>query len=252
MTAATPRLADVCAAALADIYLGDGEILANPIGLLPRLGGELARATTEPLLMMTDGGARLTTAPDAEGTIATEFYNPYRSMFDIVWWGRRHVAMGASQLDSYGNQNLAAIGDDYQRPVRQLIGFRGAPSNTVHNVTSYWIPRHSTRVLVPQVDVVTGVGWDRAREAGIEDRFEIRRVVSNLAVMDFDTPERRMRLVSVHPGVTIDEVIAATGFELVIDGDVATTRAPTSEELHLLNTSFDVDGARFREVPDRS
>lgn len=251
MTTDTARLADVCAAALADLYLGDGEILANPIGTLPRIGGELARATSEPDLMMTDGGARLVTAPDAEGHVATELYNPYRSMFDIVWWGRRHVVMGASQLDMYGNQNLAAIGEDYQRPTRQLIGFRGAPSNTVHNTTSYWIPRHSEKVLVPNVDVVTGIGWDRARDAGIEDRVEIRRVVTNLAVLDFATAERRMRLASVHPGVDVDDVIAATGFELVVGEDVPTTRTPTPHELELLDTAIDSDGARFREVPDR-
>lgn len=251
MTDHDARLADVCATALADLYLGDGEILANPIGTLPRIGGELARATSEPDLMMTDGGARLVTAPDNEGHAATEFYNPYRSMFDVVWWGRRHVVMGASQLDRYGNQNLAAIGSDYQRPTRQLIGFRGAPSNTVNNVTSYWIPRQSAKVLVENVDVVTGVGWDRARREGIEDRVEIRRVVTNLAVLDFDTADHRMRLASVHPGVSVDDVVAATGFELVIDDEVATTRTPTDDELLLLNTTIDAPGARFREVPDR-
>jgi acyl CoA:acetate/3-ketoacid CoA transferase beta subunit len=105
------RLADVCVLAVADCFRGDGDILANPIGTIPMIGGRLARATFEPDLMMTDGEAMLVSddraffGPDDSRVI--EAYNPYRSMFDVVWSGRRHVMMGASQIDSYGNQNFA-------------------------------------------------------------------------------------------------------------------------------------------------
>ena len=68
-------------------------------------------------------------------------------MFDVVWSGRRHVIMGGCQLDAYGNQNFAAIGD-MKRPKAQLLGMRGAPGNTINNKTSYWIPNHSPRVFV--------------------------------------------------------------------------------------------------------
>ena len=113
---------------------------------------------------------------------------------------------------------------------------RGAPGNTLNHPTSYWVPNHSPKVFVPEVDVVSGVGYDRA--AALEPasrRFhEIRRVVSDLAVLDFDSPDHRMRIASVHPGVTVDEVVAATGFELVVPENVPTTRLPTDEELRLL------------------
>ena len=249
------RRADVCAVAIAECFRDDGELLANPIGSIPMIGGRLARATFAPDLMMTDGEAQLVANDEAfaypDGKVV-EAYNPYRTMFDMVWWGRRHVIMGASQIDRYGNQNFAAVGD-YARPKAQLLGFGGAPGNTVNDPTSYWVPNHSPRVFVEKVDVVTGVGWDRAAAAGPGARFlDLRRVVTNLAVLDFATPDHRLRLASVHPGVTVDEVVAATGFDLVVDDDVAESRPPTPDELALLIERIDPEGARYREVPDPS
>jgi hypothetical protein len=75
-------------------------------------------------------------------------------------------------------------------------------------------------------------------------------VVSNLGVFDFETPDRRMRLRSVHPGVTVDEVVAATGFELVVPSGVPESRLPTPEELELIREVIDPEGTREREVPD--
>ena len=64
-------------------------------------------------------------------------------MFDVVWSGRRHIMMGGSQIDQFGNQNFAFIGPP-EKPTTQLLGMRGAPGNTINNKTSYWIPNHST------------------------------------------------------------------------------------------------------------
>ena len=247
--------ADVCAVAVADCFRGDGEILANPIGTIPMIGGRLARATWEPDLMMTDGEAALIAndeATPAVGDRQYETYNPYRRMFDVVWSGRRHVMMGATQVDRYGNQNIAGIGGTPDKPRTQLLGFRGAPGNTIHNTTSYWVPAQSTKVFVEAVDIVTGIGYDRAAALAPESaaHHEIRRVVSNLGVFDFETPDHRMRLRSLHPGVTVDDVVAATGFELVIPLDVPTSRLPSPEELRLLDEVIDPKGTRHREVPD--
>jgi len=118
---------------------------------------------------------------------------------------------------------------------------RGAPGNTVNHPVSYWIPRHSPRVFVDRVDMVCGVGYDR----GVH---EPRMVVTNLAVLDFGTPERTMRLRSVHPGVGVDEVVAATGFPLAVADQVAVTRWPTDEELGLIRTQLDPGGAREDEL----
>jgi acyl CoA:acetate/3-ketoacid CoA transferase beta subunit len=247
--------ADVCAVAVAECFRGDGTCLANPIGTIPMIGGRLARASFEPDLLMTDGEAMLIAndeaSPDPADRIV-ETWNPYRRMFDVVWSGRRHVMMGATQVDRFGNQNIAALGSDPHAPKVQLLGFRGAPGNTINDTTSYWVPNHSPKVFVGSVDLVCGIGYDRAAELGPEAaRFhEIRRVVSNLGVFDFETDDGRMRLRSVHPGVSVDDVVAATGFELEVPGDVAESRAPTAEELELLREVIDPAGTGAREVPD--
>ena len=162
-----PSRAEVCVVAIAECFRGDGETLANPIGTIPMIGGRLARASFEPDLLMTDGEAALVANDEAfdfaSGKVL-ESYNPYRAMFDMVWSGKRHVIMSGSQIDAFGNHNFAAIGDDFATPRVQLLGFRGAPGNTIQNATSYWIPNHSVRTFVPRVDTVCGIGYDRAAE----------------------------------------------------------------------------------------
>src|SRR5690606_17274821 len=144
------------------------------------------------------------------------------------------------------------LGPDPHTPKVQLLGVRGAPGNTINDTTSYWVARHSPKVFVEAVDVVCGIGWDRAAELGPTAArfFEVRRVVSDLGVFDFDTDDHRMRIRSVHPGVTVDAVQEATGFELVVADDVPTTREPDPEEWALIDEVIDPAGTRFREVPD--
>jgi acyl CoA:acetate/3-ketoacid CoA transferase beta subunit len=245
--------AEICAVACAELWRGAGEVLVSPFGTIPSLGARLARRTFAPDIVLTDGEAALmantpavTAGPDAA---VAEAWMPYRRVFDVVWSGRRYVMMMASQVDRYGNQNLSCIGD-WAKPKAQLIGVRGAPGNTVNHPTSYWVPNHSPRSFVPAVDVVCGVGYDRAASAGpAASRFhDVRAVVSNLGVFDFETPERAMRVRSLHPGVTPDEVRGATGFELVLPAEVPSTRTPTPEELVLLREELDPEGRREREI----
>ncbi len=246
--------AEVCAVAIAETFRGDGEILISPIGLLPQIGARLARLTFEPGLLMTDGVAPLlanvlpVSGADKPEPVV-EGWLPYRKVFDNLWSGRRHVMMGATQIDRFGNQNIACIGD-YAKPKAQLLGMRGAPGNTINHATSYWVPGHSDRVFVEKVDVVTGIGYDRAKALGpVASRFhEIRRVVSSLGVFDFETPENTMRIRSVHPGVSVDDVVANTGFQLSVPDDVPETRLPTDDELRLLREVIDPEGVGNGEV----
>jgi acyl CoA:acetate/3-ketoacid CoA transferase beta subunit len=247
--------ADICAVAVADVFRGDGERLASAFGAVPTIGARLARATFEPDLLMTDGVAYLrgdvqtVTGEPSEDPIV-EGWMPFRRVFDLLWNGRRHVVMTATQIDRYGNHNFACIGP-HKQPKAQLLGMRGAPGNTISHTTSYWVPNHSTKVFVEKVDVVSGVGYDRARKLGKAARFhEIRNVVSNLGVFDFKTDDNRMRLASLHPGVSVEEVVEQTGFELVIPDDVPETRAPTEQELRIVREELDPRGARTREVPN--
>ena len=246
------RRDEVCAVAIAEIFRGDGEILASAMGTLPMIGARLAKMTFEPDLLIGDGFAYLLAEVPPLGAPAepvVEGWLPFRSVFDLLWSGRRHVLMGATQIDRFGNQNISCIGD-FRRPSVQLIGTRGAPGNTLHHKTSYWIPNHSKKVFVEKVDVVCGVGYDRAAALGpVAARFHaIPRVVSNLGVFDFETPGRRMRLRSLHPGVSLEDVVESTGFELAIPGDVPETRSPTAAELHLLREHIDPQGLGVREL----
>lgn len=246
--------AEICAVAIADAFCDDGEILASPIGNLPAIGVRLAKATFSPQLLITDGVAAFVDGVPPWGVAggqhsAVEGWIPYRSIFDLVLSGRRHVMMGASQIDRYGNQNISLIGD-FQRPTRQLLGVRGAPSNTICHKTSYWIPRHNLKSFVEQVDVVSGVGYDRARELSSANAqfHNIHRVVTNLAVLDFESDDNRMRLRSVHPGVTLDEVVGNTGFELQFPSHIVDTRTPSAEELSLLRKVVDPNNFGEKEV----
>jgi acyl CoA:acetate/3-ketoacid CoA transferase beta subunit len=243
-TSATSR-AEYCVIACAEAWRGDGEILASPMGTVPSIGARLAKLTFAPDLLLTDGEALIVAdvAAMGERPQTVEGWLPYRQHLSLAMGGHRHVMMGASQIDRYGNQNIACIGD-WTRPARQLLGFRGAPMNTLNNPTSYWIPKHSARVFVERVDVVCGVGNDRA----VGPYHRLRRVVSDLGVFDFATGDGSMRLVSVHPGVSVEQVVAATGFALVIGEDVRTTREPTDEERRLIREVIDPRGWREKEV----
>jgi acyl CoA:acetate/3-ketoacid CoA transferase beta subunit len=250
VTSAATR-AEICAIACAEAWRGDGEILASPIGLIPAIGARLARAIFEPGLLLTDGEALLGQGTWAIGAKpeVIEGWLPYRAIFDLIYNGKRHVMMSPSQIDAHGNVNISAIGD-FRRPKAALLGVRGAPGNTVSHPVSYWVPRHTPRAFVSRVDMVSGIGYDRAAAAGASAAryHDLRRVVTNLGVLDFGGQSRRMRLASVHPGVTVDQVRAATGFELEVTGEVPVTREPTVAELTLIRSVIDPDGRRDREV----
>ncbi len=252
---AAAGLDEICVVALAEAFRGDGEILGHPMGPVPVIAGRLARASFEPDLMLTDTIAYAVTgtlpwgaAPDPA---AVECYMPFRTVFDQVWSGRRHVVMGASQIDRHGNQNIAAIGD-YRAPKAQLLGMRGAPGNVINHTTSYWVPNQA-RSFAVSVDVVSGPGYDRVAALPEPSRrfHEVRRVVTELGVYDFETPERVMRLRSVHPGVTVDQAAAAAPFELAMPDEVPVSRVPTEAELHLLRSVIDPGGARKADFRTR-
>lgn len=244
-TPMTTTRAEYCVIACADAWRGNGEVLASPMGVIPSIGARLARRTFSPDLLLTDGEAMIV-GPDG----SAEGWLPYRRHLTMVTGGRRHVMMGASQLDRFGNQNISCIGA-WQQPARQLLGVRGAPVNTLNNPVSYWVPKHSKRVFVEKVDMICGVGYDSAAAAGPSaTRYHrIPRVVSDLGVFDFETADRAMRLASVHPGVTVAEVREATGFPLALPDEVPCTREPTATELRLIRTVLDPEGRREREVP---
>ncbi len=257
MSDATPSATrgEICAIACADAFRGNGEILASCFGTAPAIGARLAKATFEPDLLMTDGVCTVVDEPNPVSgpghELVVEAWLPFRAIFDHLWNGNRHVIMAASQIDRFGNHNFACIGE-HSKPKAQLLGMRGAPGNTISHTTSYWVANQTAKVFVPKVDVVSGVGNDRAAKLNPASTrgHDIRFVISNLAVYDFKTPDKSMRLKSVHPGVSVDQVVENTGFELTIEGDVPETRMPTAEELSLIRNEIDPKGFLGREVPN--
>jgi acyl CoA:acetate/3-ketoacid CoA transferase beta subunit len=245
----TATRAEIAAVACSDLFRGAGAILASTVGIVPTIGARLARLTHAPELLLSDGEATLyadTPAVD-EPFREPEAPFPYARLFELIARGHRHVVMGAAQIDRHGNQNLSAIGDR-DRPTRQLLGARAAATNTVNHATSYWIARHSPRVFVKHVDIVTGLGPARARETGADRFQDLRRIVTDLAVLDFTGPDGTVALATLHPGVPLARVIEATGFPLHISADVSETRLPTDEELRLVRERLDPRGLRDREV----
>ena len=244
-----PTRAEVCAVACAELFRDAGEIMVSPMTTIVSVGARLARLTFSPDILLTDGEARLIADTPALGApAAIEGWMPFGRVFETLSWGRRHVVMGANQIDRYGNQNLSAFGP-VQHPTRQMFGVRGAPGNAINHATSYWVGNHSKRVFGGDVDIVSGVGWDKVDSANPAYRFlNVYRVVTNLGVFDFNGPEHQMRAVSLHPGVEADQVAENTSFEVHELDSATESRLPTSDELTLIHEVIDPKSLRDKEV----
>ena len=241
--------AEVCAVACAELFRDAGEIMVSPMANMVSIGARLARLTFSPDILLTDGEARLLADTPALGAAgAIEGWMPFGRVFETLAWGRRHVVMGANQVDRYGNQNLSAFGP-LQHPTRQMFGVRGAPGNTINHATSYWVGNHSKRVFGDSVDVVSGIGWDKVDEKNPAYRFvNVFRVVSNLGVFDFNGPDHQMRALSLHPGVEAEQVAENTSFEVHGLDAADTTRLPTEDEQKLIREVIDPKSLRDKEI----
>ncbi|WP_207568441.1 cholesterol ring-cleaving hydrolase subunit IpdB [Mycolicibacillus trivialis] len=241
--------AEICVTACAQMFRDAGEIMVSPMTTVVSVGARLARLTFAPDILLTDGEARLLADTPALGAAgAIEGWMPFGRVFETLAWGRRHVVMGANQVDKYGNQNISAFGP-LQHPTRQMFGVRGAPGNTINHATSYFVGNHSTRVFTEQVDVVSGIGNDKVDADNPAYRFvDVHRVVSNLGVFDFGGPGGTMRALSLHPGVSPADVAENTSFEVAGLDTAEETRPPTDDELRLIREVIDPKSLRDKEV----
>jgi glutaconate CoA-transferase subunit B len=154
---------------------------------------------------------------------------------------------GGIQFDKYGNINMFGVGKDYKHLKFRGPGVIGLANVCTHIRRMYlWATDHTKRRFVEKLDYISAIGFgdgpDFRRKWGLPGGGP-RWCISPIAIMDFDEQTKRMRLKSVHPGVTVDRVVENTGFELIIPEKVPTTDPPTSEELHILRTRVDPDGA---------
>lgn len=249
MSGVVSTRAEVCAVACAELFRDAGEIMISPMTNMASVGARLARLTFSPDILLTDGEAQLLADTPALGASgAVEGWMPFGRVFETLAWGRRHVVMGANQIDRFGNQNISAFGA-LQHPTRQMFGVRGSPGNTINHATSYWVGNHSKRVFAEAVDVVSGIGYDKVDPDNPAFRFvKVYRVVSNLGVFDFGGPGQTMRALSLHPGVSPDDVREATSFEVHGLDEADQTRLPTQDELRLIREVIDPKAMRDREI----
>ncbi len=148
-----------------------------------------------------------------------------------------------AQVDANGNSNNIAIGKDYHRPRLRLPGTGGIPDVTTYSNHVYlYVPRHSRVTFVEKVDFVSGLGHVPQRKRGSGPHY----LISDLG--QFDWANGRMRLISHHPGVTVDRIQKKTGFKLEIAPDVHETPLPAAEELRLLREDIDPLGVRKLET----
>lgn len=236
-------LAELLIVASAEAWRGNGEVVATGIGTVPRVAASLAKVSHTPELMMTDGEAYLVEDPVPLGPRGYDDrkpagYLPFSRYFDAaVWPGKRHAMVSPSQIDRFGQMNISYLGGTYDKPKVQMLGARGFPGNTIYHINSMFIPAHSKRVFVEgEVDMVSSVGYNPARRipGANYDFVDLRLIVTDLCVMDFGGKDNAIRVISLHPGVTFDEVQAATGFELEKAADITETAAPTEEQLAII------------------
>ena len=158
--------------------------------------------------------------------------------------------LGAAEIDQYGNVNSTVIGD-YFKPQVRLPGSGGANDIASLAKRVVIIVPHQARKFPRRVQYVTTPGYldgPGARErAGLRGAGPVR-VVTTLAVMGFDAETRRMKLESLHPGVSLDDVRRNTGFEFPVDEPLVETPAPTSEQLRLLREEIDPQGVYISSI----
>jgi glutaconate CoA-transferase subunit B len=174
----------------------------------------------------------------------------HSSMFDVMEACQRGMVdysfLGGAQIDRYGNLNSTMIGDDYAHPKVRLPGSGGANDLASLCWQTVSIVPHERRKFVPRVDFITTPGYlsgPGAREAaGLPPGSGPYKVISTMAVMGFDPKSKCMQVESLHPGVTREDIIANTGFDLPFVNDLTITAEPTAHELQLLREEVDPTG----------
>ena len=214
---------------------------------LPLLAGLLAQKTHAPnlLLIFEAGGfgAEVPRLPVSVGDSRT-FYRAIgaSSMHDVMSAGQAgyidYGFLGAAQIDTYGNLNTTVIGP-HKRPTVRLPGSGGAADIGSFAWETIIIMNQDARRFVPKLDFLTTPGFldgpDARSRVGLPAETGPYRVISQLGLYDFCQETRRMRLIAVHPGVKVEEVLAASGFELLVAGEVGETIPPTEEQKRIMH-----------------
>jgi glutaconate CoA-transferase subunit B len=225
--------------------LRDGQIVFAGVGI-PLLAATLAQGTHCPgLTILFEGGVIGPTIepgklpPSTNEQRCTIRANMVLSSTDVLLLLQRGYVdvgfMGGAQIDQYGNLNSSFIGDP-AKPKTRLPGTGGG--NDIASLAQMIVAmKHEKRRFVEQVDFITSPGFIRGgttrSEAGLP-AGGMYRVVTDLGIFGFDEKTRRMNIVALHPGVTVDQVQENTGFKLAKSANIETTELPTERELAFL------------------
>ena len=226
--------------------LHNGTVCFVGIGL-PSTAANLARMTHAPdvVLIYKSGplGAKRDRLPLSIGdSILAETAVTVVSVPEVFnYWlqpGRVDVGfLSAAQIDRHANINTTVIGTDYDHPGVRLPGAGGAPEIAASCREVVVVVRQSRRTFVDRVDFITSVGFGHGRD----DRERLgltgagpRVVITDLGILRPDPDTRELTLVSVHPGATPEQALAATGWALAVSPDLSITEAPTEQELSVL------------------
>jgi glutaconate CoA-transferase subunit B len=251
-------LDELVVAALARELPDDTVAFNGAVSFVPVCAFMLARATHAPNLIWVASSIAVDAQPVAIGE---------STLSDALWGGATMLQSSAAdfwayaqsgrlnsfcfrgaQIDAFGNVNNTVIGS-YEHPKIRLPGGGGMADLGCQVPRVYlWSTTHDPRTFVSQLDFRSGLGWgdggDHRERLGLPGGP--RACITNLGVMDFHPESKRMRLRSVHPGVTVEQVVQATGFELVIEGDVPETEPPSAEQVAQIRR-LDPTEARKRE-----
>ena len=232
-------------AVMSSRLLEDGQIVFAGVGI-PLLAATLAQGLHCPgLTILFEGGVIGPTIepgklpPSTNEQRCTKRANMVLGSTDVLLLLQRGYVdvgfMGGAQIDQYGNLNSSFIGDP-DRPKVRLPGTGGG--NDIASLAPMIVAmKHEKRRFVETVDFVTSPGYLRGgttrRDSGLSTGG-MHRVVTDLGIFGFDEETRRMSILALHSGVTVEQVQDNTGFEFVIKPGIAVTEPPTERELTFL------------------
>lgn len=154
-----------------------------------------------------------------------------------------YTFLGGAQIDMYGNLNSTKIGGEHQKPKVRLPGSGGANDFASFCWRMMVMTPQDSRRFVEKVDFVTTPGWIKGGnsryEAGLPLGTGPYKIITNMAVMDFEPESKRMRIISINPGYSLKDVQENCGFELLQAPKITETKAPTEQELKILREEVD-------------
>jgi acyl CoA:acetate/3-ketoacid CoA transferase beta subunit len=246
----------VCVAAR---QLEDGKTAVIGTGM-PLAAAMLAQKTAAPnlVLLFEAGGVapQLQTLPISVADSNTQTDGLLHTSMDVIFEACQrgtidYTFLGGAQIDMYGNINSTMIGTDYNHPKVRLPGSGGANDLASLCWKTLTLTPHDRRRFVNKLDFLTTPGYltgPGARErAGLPPGGGPYKVISTLALMGYDPETKRMRVESLHPGITREQVVENTSFEMLFVDPLPQTPEPTDQELKILREQVDPQGLVIRK-----